>query len=230
MSLLDKLVALANKLDANGFYAAADAVDEMAKKVPEATEDKKPTRHIALNDFAKRQIKDSPYSYFAGTWDELLNLVETNFSKAKPGYRDGVVLVPVPPDKFYSGTLQMSEGHEFHGKYAPRRPGERPYMQLSPKGQVNKMPAKSVDIVLYRHDVLLEGKENSTDAEWEIISINASPWEGKEGEVEPMHPETLMRNYFKESGGTEMKGVTPEQFVAMLKKSRDYWHDKTTIG
>ena len=44
-----------------------------------------------------------------------------------------------------------------------------------------------------------------------------------------MHPETLMRNYFVEEGGTEMKGVTPEQFIEMLRKSREYWRNKMSL-
>lgn len=224
--MIEILIKLANKLDSLGLTTHADKIDALIKY---ATDEKHPI-HIAMSDFAKgRHTKEGKYSYFDGTDQELIQLVEANFSKARPGYRDGVIKIPVPPDKFYSSTIQMTEGMEFSGVYAPRRPGEKPYMQWSSKAPAGKMLAKAVEIILYRHDVLMEGNEASADSDWEIISINASPWELKEGEEEPMRPETLMRNYFKEEGGTEMKGVTPEQFVEMLRKSREYWRDKTTI-
>ena len=35
-------------------------------------------------------------------------------------------------------------------------------------------------IVLYRHDVLVEGNDAETDCDWEIISINARLTEGDE--------------------------------------------------
>jgi hypothetical protein len=223
--LKDLLIKIADNLDKKGLHNFSDEVD----KISQIYAADKPAMHIAVSDFAKsRHTKDSRYSYFDGSWEQLVQLVEANFSKAKPGYRDGVVLVPVPANGFYSNTVQMSEGMELVGKYVPRRPGEKPYIQWTPSGAA-KMPAKNVDIVLYRHDVLVEGDEASADSEWEIISINASPWEMKEGESEPMHPETLMRNYFIEAGGTEMKGVTPEQFVELLRKSREYWRNKMTM-
>jgi len=184
---------------------------------------------IAVNEFVKRQTPESKYSHFGGSWDQLVQLVKQNFNKAMPGYRDGVLQVPVPPEGFYTSIAELTPGAEIAAKYEARREGEDPYMQLTmPGGQ--KIPAKSVNIILYRHDVLAEGNENSTDADWEIISINASSWEGAEGESEPLMPEALMRNYFGEPGGTEMKGVSPEQFVEMLRKSRDYWRNKIMLG
>ena len=230
--MIKKLAELANKLDRLGLFDCADRVDGIIQKCAiEEEKEIKHAAHIAVSDFAKgRHTKDSKYSFFDGAPEELVRLVEANFSKAKPGYRDGVVLVPVPPDRFFTSTIKLTEGMEFSGVYAPRQSGEKPYMQWTSKTPTGKVPAKSVDIVLYSYDTLLEGKENSADADWEIISINASSWEGKEGEVEPMHPETLMRNYFVEAGGTEMKGVTPEKFVEMLRHSREYWRDKTMIA
>lgn len=229
--MIKKLAALANKLDSIGLFDYADQIDILiCKYAIEEDKEMKPTKHIAMSEFARgRHTKEGKFSYFDGSENELISLVESNFNNARPGYRDGVVKIPVPPDRFFSSTIKMTEGMEFSGVYAPRRPGEKPYMQWTTKNPAGKMPAKTVEIILYRHDVLMEGNEASANSEWEIISINASPLEFKENESEPMRPETLMRNYFKEEGGTEMKGVTPEQFVEMLRYSREYWRDKTTI-
>ena len=73
-----------------------------------------------------------------------------------------------------------------------------------------KTPAKFVDIVLYRHDVLAENNERSTDACWEIISINASPIENL-----PMQPMTMARNMLNKEGGTKAE-YTGQQFAESL--------------
>jgi len=82
-----------------------------------------------------------------------------------------------------------------------------------------------VDVVLYRKDVLAENKENTTDAEWEIVSINASP---EEGEL-PIMPDTLIANHFQLSGGTATN-MSDSEFVEALKKSVLYWKDKALVG
>ncbi len=60
--------------------------------------------------------------------------------------------------------------------------------------------AGAVELILYHHDILYENNENTTDAEWELISINALPM-GIESM--PMGPITMMRNQLELSGGTK---------------------------
>lgn len=48
---------------------------------------------IAVNEFVKRQTKKSRFSYFDGTWEELINLAKDNFNSQIQGYRDGVILI-----------------------------------------------------------------------------------------------------------------------------------------
>jgi hypothetical protein len=84
-----------------------------------------------------------------------------------------------------------------------------------------KEPAVKVDVVLYHRDVLEEKKERSSDAEFEIVSLNAYPTE----EVSPLEPETLMANFFQDPGASDAR-MTDEEFVAALRKSRLYWRDK----
>ena len=55
-------------------------------------------------------------------------------------------------------------------------------------------------MIIYRHDVLLENNENTTNAEWELISINAIP---KGLDSIPMGPITMMRNQLNLNGGTK---------------------------
>lgn len=181
-------------------------------------------QHIAISDFVRRQTRESRFSFFEGTDEELLALVNKNFDKRSEGYRDGVCLVPVPPEKFYSGVIQLRAGDRLEGVYEARQEGEEPRKSTwVVDGQ--KMPAKTVEIILYREDVLAENDENSQDAEWEIISINASPTEDKV----PIPVGALMANHFEMSGGTATH-MTDEEFVKQLKESVLWWRDKSMAG
>ena len=178
---------------------------------------------VAINSFVKRQTKTSRFSHYEGSDDELLTLVQQNWERAKAGYREGVILIPVPPSGFYSGVVKLQEGDSLSGAYEPRREGETPRKSLVADGR-EKMPAQMVDVVLYSSEVLAEGDENElpvSDSSWEVISINASP----EPYEVPINPEVLMHNHFGSSGGTKTN-LSDEEFVAMLKNSFHYWSDK----
>lgn len=179
---------------------------------------------FVISDFVRRQTKDSEFSYFDGSDDELLDLVTEAYGNYKEGYRDGIVLVPVDPANFYSAVVALKPGDKLVGEYKARREGEKCTKTVHVVGG-EKMPAKAVDIILYRHDVLAENNEHSSNADWEIISINAS---ATEGEV-PLTVGALTRNFFCEPGGTDTK-MTAEEFVEALKVSREYWRDKAMIA
>ena len=51
------------------------------------------------------------------------------------------------------------------------------------------LKTETVDLVLYRNDVLKETNEQSTDAEWELIAFMAKPKSIKM----PMGPITMMQ-------------------------------------
>lgn len=162
-------------------------------------------KKIEINNFAKRQTRESRFSYYAGTTEELINLVEENFNKAKAGYKDGILMVPVPAEGFYSAVCKIEEDSVLESRVEARRAGEEPVIVTVVKNG-KKLPAKEVNIVLYRHDVL--GTDATSDAEWEIISINASLVEGGE----PMTPAAMARNMLCKTGGTEAN-YTAEQFA-----------------
>lgn len=192
---------------------------------------------IAVSEFVKRQTPESEFSHFEGTWEELLTVVSQAFANKhiSHGYRDGVVLVDVPvvcmrpgpvPLTFYTNIIQLQEGDKLAGEYKCRQPGEEPRRSMWVVGG-KKMPAQSVQIVLYRHDVLAANNEHSSDADWEIISLNASPFPA--GEEMPMSAGTLMANHFQVSGGTATN-MTDSEFVAALKKSFMFWRDKANAA
>jgi hypothetical protein len=178
---------------------------------------------IHVNTFATRQTPESRFSHYTGTWQELAALVADAFASAKPGYREGVVKVPVNPAGFFSGIVQLNEGDKLSGTFEARRDGEEPRKSVGPE-TLNKIPAKSVDIVLYASTVLAEEDDNNLEpvaGNWEIISINANPFEGKM----PIHPEVLMHNHFGSTGGTDTN-LSDAEFVAMLRESFEAWKDK----
>ena len=38
---------------------------------------------LGVNEFVRRQTKNSRFSYYAGSWDQLVSLVKKNFNQAK---------------------------------------------------------------------------------------------------------------------------------------------------
>lgn len=175
------------------------------------------SKFIACGEFVKRQTSESGYSHFEGTWEELENVTRDAMCQVrniKQGYRDGVLLINVPSFMFRSAVVRLDEKSKLTANYAPRRPGEDPFIRVSAKAK--KQLANYASIVLYRWDVLAENNERETDAEWEIVCIKARMSE----EEEPMDPYTMARNFLHLAGGT--KGdFSGEDFA----KSILYWNN-----
>jgi len=183
--------------------------------------------NITVNRFAKRHIEDSRFSHFDGSWVDLLNLVRENWESSEPGYREGVILINVPSERFYSSVVELKEGDDLSGGYKPRKKGETPRKTLYTLGR-NKSPASSAQIVLYSSAVLAESEDNDLSPEeenWEIISINASCVAGGT----PMPPHTLMHNHFGSDGGTDTH-LSDAEFVEMLRESFEFWKNKAMCG
>jgi len=181
-------------------------------------------RIVGVSQFVGRQTVESRFSHFVGSDLELIQLVEANWANQKKGYRDGVILVPVPSNNFFSGIVKLKAGDKLAGEYLARQNGEVPRKSTWVVGG-KKMPAKQVDIILYRSDVLAENNERSSDFEWEIISINANPT----NEKVPIPVGALIANHFEMSGGTST-GMTDSEFVKQLKESVLWWSDKSMAG
>jgi hypothetical protein len=176
---------------------------------------------IHINTFVRRQLPNSGYSHWDISDEELLSRIHTGFPNAIPGYREGVILVPIDPISFHSSTVSLKQGDLLVGEYVARKEGEEPRKSTySLNGQ--KLPAKRVDVVLYAHHVLKENNENETDCDFEIVSVNASA----DLEEAPISTGALIANHFELSGGTSTN-MTDSEFVALLKKSVLYWKDKS---
>ena len=183
------------------------------------------TKTIKITNFVRRQTPESQFSHWTISDNELIERVLRNLPNAQPGYREGVILVPVEPEGFVSKVVSLSAGDSFVGEYVARREGEEP-RKSSFRTNQGGSPAKTVWVVLYAHHVLAEKNENESDADFEIVSVNASP--SKDDKPAPMPPETLMANHFEMSGGTATK-MSDSEFVAALRESVLYWKDKIAV-
>ncbi len=191
-------------------------------------------RTVGVNDFAKRQTRDSEFTNFNGTWDQLgLLATELLFDNKRfgdqlslpmleNGYREGVMILHVPEHMcygFYTYTdFPMFDGMRLEANYekVPGREHEPPKVRI--KIGEGKRKCNYVDIILYGHEVLEEDGDASTDLPWEIVSVN-----GKlKKDTPPMDPMTIVRNWKHLPGGTEMKDAKPEDVLEMLCQSIMY--------
>ena len=160
---------------------------------------------VSVNDFVRRQSKDSGKSYVIDlSFKEISQHAQCQLESGnfKPGYRDGVVIVQVE-DKllhhFICPFVRISDETKLKAVVTRRRSKESPYIQIR---ALNGTPLKtgSADLILYRHDVLAETDEQTSDTNWELISFHAIP----EGIHDmPMGPVTMMRNQLHLTGGTK---------------------------
>lgn len=212
------------------------------------------TPTFGFSSFVRRQTVHSSFSCTVLPDREVLRRIRKAWDKAVPGYRDGVMLVPVDPEGFYSATCTLEAGDVLKGVYKPRRAGETPRKHVGVVGG-KKLPAGRCDIVLYRHDVLEDtdwtpyyeectycngtGKDFLNLAcndckgvgsfqvmpDWEIVSINAGAGETPE----PMSVGTMLANHFGDQGGT-LTQMTDQELVAALRESYWYWRDKALVA
>jgi hypothetical protein len=160
---------------------------------------------VAVNDFVRRQLKGSGKTYSSSlSFDDVANDAQAQMAKGdfEEGYRDGVRIIKGSDqfvNQFVCPFVKIDENTKLISSIVRRQNGEAPYIQTRAK---NGTPLKAgrVEYILYQHDVLAENDEQSTDADWELISIHAIP-EGMERL--PMGPVTMMRNQLELKGGTK---------------------------
>jgi len=181
---------------------------------------------VGVNNFVRRQVegsgktysKELSFEFFARHAKEKLH--KDDF---KDGYRDGVRIIKLDDNyikKVFCPYVRITNKTKLKANQVSRRPSEEPYIQVR---ALNGTPleAGSVSLILYRHDVLAENSENTTDADWELISINALP---KGVETMPIGPVTMMRNQLELEGGTKAT-YTSEEWA----KSVQFWQKYAAI-
>ena len=159
---------------------------------------------VAVNKFVRRQIKGSGKTYSESlSFKDIAQDAETQMADDhyKEGYRDGVRIITGSKkltSKFVCPFMKIAENTELVSRLVRRQPSEEPYIQTRAKSGT-PVKAGRIEYILYRHDVLAENDEQSTNADWELISIHAIP-EGVENL--PMGPVTMMRNQLQLKGGS----------------------------
>ena len=178
---------------------------------------------IAFNPFFTEQLKAGKYSDILPEDFNLLRvLVDANahFEEAIPGYREGVLRVPIPANGWKTRTVTVNEDSMFTTRMESRVAGETP--RKTTRVLVEKLPeAGLVEIILYSKEVLAEKDEPRSGFDWDVIAIITHPTEVPA----PMNVGTLMANHFGADGGSNTL-MNPEQFEKALKASYEYWSDK----
>lgn len=184
---------------------------------------------LHFTKLVRRQTMTSQFTHWILDDEDLLARIQESFPNQRKGYRDGVILIPINPQGFYTSIVTLQEGDKLGGQFRRREPDEDPRKSVvKDRGKTPleelKQPAEAVDVVLYRDDVLAEeGKQSGH--EWNIVTVLGYPTE----EIAPIHPDVLIANHFVLSGGTAT-GMTPEKFEAQLRESVMYWKDKAMVG
>lgn len=167
---------------------------------------------VAVNTFVHRQIKGSGKTYSKTlTFEDIASDAEKQMAKKhfEEGYRDGVRIVRASTKNikyFHCPFVKIDKSTELISRVVKRQDNEEYYIQTRAKSGKN-LEAGKVEYILYRHDVLLENNENSTSADWELISIHSVP---KGIDKMPMGPVTMMRNQLNLEGGTRAKYPSDE--------------------
>ena len=160
---------------------------------------------VSINKFVRRQTKGSGKTYTADlSFEEIASHAKKQLAKGhyNQGYRDGVILVPVSHElihHFICPFVKITTTTKLKAEFVRRRAKEQYYIQIrAVNGTLLKTGA--VDLILYRHDVLIESNEQTTDSEWELISFHSLLDKNKDI---PMGPITMMRNQLQLPGGTK---------------------------
>ena len=178
---------------------------------------------VSINEFVRRQIKGSGKTYADGlSFEKISQHAQNQLSSGNymPGYRDGVVLVQTDHNllhHFICPFVRITEETKLKATVARRRPEEETYIQIR---ALNGIPLKtnSVDLILYHHDVLAETNEQTSNADWELISFHAIPESIPDM---PMGPVTMMRNQLQLKGGTKAY-YQSEKWAQSIKFWQEY--------
>ena len=177
--------------------------------------------NVKASSFVKRQIKGSGKTYTdTMSFDQIASIAEENLNNNnyKEGYRDGVIIITLDKEissEFICPLVKINENTDLMARMVKRRKDEDYYIQIRALNG-KELVTSTVDLILYRSDVLKETNENSTDADWELIAFMAKP----ENIKMPMGPVTMMRNQLQRPGGT--KGdYTPKEWA----ESVEFWQE-----
>jgi hypothetical protein len=108
-----------------------------------------------------------------------------------------------------SGATQINEETPLKALFEARSDGEFPFVSFRAL-EGDKVPALEVDLICMSKAKLAEGNEGTTDADCEIVSVNAKTFKGSE----PPHPVSMARNSKVLSGNKTLPGGTRAVYSA----------------
>lgn len=186
-----------------------------------------------INPFAQRHFgQATEYSRTLLSKEKLLELAK---AAAMNGYvvrgdKAGTCVITVSKFHGFVDPVQvLNEDSELVGIFAPRLgriQHEAPRQQIRVKN-AQGTATDYAQLVFWSTAMLAKNNEtyvgDPDDPEsWELITMMAV---SEPGVTQPMEPETLMANFFEESGGT--KGdMTDEEFIVALRASRAFWKNR----
>lgn len=199
-------------------------------------------KKITINPFCLRQVgvnNTSTFGGFSGSAEELQGILD----KLNIHLTKGVEIIRIYADdpvldktkgQFICTFGFVENGEEVTTAYEARRPGEQPVI-VKTVTRASRPAAQTIDLVFYSHKAL--EADASSEASYELVSINTMPSKLKQGEEEPMTPETLWRNYLSKIpdcpagvGGTYRPEWDDEEvFRKEIASSEAYWADKARI-
>ena len=185
---------------------------------------------LGVTDFAKGfASRQKGNSYSRLEWDTVVRLTLDNWQHSKPG--DGEkdtsrkALIRVPSHGFYCPVrAKIVMGMPVQAEICQRQKHEDPFVErfvlyedAVAHDALIDQPARIVDIVCFSRAALSEdGEQPSTDCDWEIVTILASP----EDKQAPMAPLVMARNFLRKPGGT-FTDYTANAFAESI------WHHST---
>ena len=172
---------------------------------------------------AGRHCPGQPYSHYTGNPQDVIDRVRENWDRREIGMGaesiDDVCVVPVPNDGFRCGFVRVDRAKFLLAEVTRRQEHEDPYVRVTADGAAPE-EAKFVKVVLYAaHELEKNGESRSTDCDWEIVCIIASPVEN-----EPMHPLAMARNQLAMPGGTPRHYTSDEWAEAVW-----YWNQYVQV-
>lgn len=179
---------------------------------------------IGWSGFARGRYRPgAAHSHFLGSEAVLVDLVAAHWDARRPGAGrtglDEVVVVPVPPDGFVGSTVRVDESTRLSAGFSRRARGEDGFVEVRADGP--REPVRHAAVVLYAAATLLENDGvRSTDCDWEIVCVIASPIPD-----EPLDPLTMARNMLAKPGGTPCDYTAAEFAEAVW-----YWSGRARIA
>ena len=176
---------------------------------------------VIFHDLATRQMEvNAPFTTWTCDNQEILERVSDAIATGnyRSGDAPGSFIITISPVDILTNIVTLEVGQKLVGVYEPRRSTDYSIKQVRavPNDSQTRLPAVSCEVIAY-----------DIDGVYNIVSVNGSP----EEEGTPIHPNTLMRNYYRigeeQSHGTNL---SMEEFVMKLYDSVMYWENKAQLA